>query len=232
MLQPLLTDVKRVIRRVTRNRFSEADLIQRYFGSRRGGSMLDVGAHFGESHAPYLQQGWRVVAFEPDPSNRARIPQGEGQKQLELLQCAVGERFVDAADFFASDESTGVSTLVPFIASHKPVCRVQVRTLDDVCAERGLTRCDFLKIDCEGAEYDILFGATEDSLRSVRRIAMEYHEGVTAYGRRDLVRFLEDRGFRVRTRPNPAHREIGFLFASREGLSDLPASPAPLQRTE
>lgn len=78
----------------------------------------------------------------------------------------------------------------------------------------GIQQCDFLKMDCEGAEYDILFGAPEDALRRIRRIAMEYHEGVTPYGREDLVRLLERNGFVVETRPNPAHREIGFLFAT------------------
>jgi FkbM family methyltransferase len=93
---------------------------------------------------------------------------------------------------------------------------VEAITLDQVFERSKIERCDFLKIDCEGAEYDILFGASEVALRRIWRVAMEYHEGITRFGRDDLVRFLEERGFRVRTRPNPAHREIGFLFASRE----------------
>jgi FkbM family methyltransferase len=93
---------------------------------------------------------------------------------------------------------------------------VEAITLDQVFERSKIERCDFLKIDCEGAEYDILFGASEVALRRIWRVAMEYHEGITRFGRDDLVRFLEERGFRVRTRPNPAHPEIGFLFASRE----------------
>ena len=93
---------------------------------------------------------------------------------------------------------------------------VEAITLDQVFERSKIDRCDFLKIDCEGAEYDILFGASEAALRRIRRVAMEYHEGVRPFGRGDLVRFLEEQGFRVRTRPNPAHREIGFLFGVRD----------------
>jgi FkbM family methyltransferase len=96
-----------------------------------------------------------------------------------------------------------------------PTVPVPAIGLEQAFERFGIRQCDFLKMDCEGAEYDILFGAPEDALRRIRRIAMEYHEGVTRYGCEDLVRLLEKRGFVVETRPNPAHRDIGFLFATR-----------------
>jgi FkbM family methyltransferase len=38
---------------------------------------------------------------------------------------------------------------------------ISIRRLDDFCKERALARIDFLKIDVEGAELDVLLGATE-----------------------------------------------------------------------
>lgn len=35
---------------------------------------------------------------------------------------------------------------------------------------------DLLKLDCEGAEYAILMGASTESLARVQRIVMEYHD--------------------------------------------------------
>jgi FkbM family methyltransferase len=194
-----LTLARRVLRRLTTHPFSEAALIQQHFGRRRGGMMFDVGAHFGESHRPYLERGWHVMAFEPDPSNRSRIRTTPGAGTLDLLDCAVGERPLADAAFYASDESTGVSTLVPFIASHKPVCRVQVRTLDEVCQERAMTRCDFLKIDTEGHDLFVLRGFPWDRMQP-EVILCEFEDRKTqplGYDDRALGEFLTVRGYAV-----------------------------------
>ena len=190
---------RRVFRRLTTQAFSEAELIQQHFARRRGGTMIDVGAHFGESHRPYLDRGWHVVAFEPDPSNRSRISTSHGAGMLDLLECAVGEQPLADAAFYASDESTGVSTLVPFIASHKPVCRVQVRTLDDVCHERRITRCDFLKIDTEGHDLFVLRGFPWARMQP-EVILCEFEDRKTqplGYDYRALGEFLTARGYAV-----------------------------------
>ena len=36
-------------------------------------------------------------------------------------------------------------------------------------------RCDFLKIDCEGAEYQIFANMTDETLKKIKRIAAEFH---------------------------------------------------------
>jgi FkbM family methyltransferase len=92
--------------------------------------------------------------------------------------------------------------------------RVPAVSLVEAFDRSGIAVCDFLKIDCEGGEYDILFHAGEGALGRVRHIAMEYHDGVTTWSHRDLVAFLESNGFATRRRPSPAHANLGFLFAA------------------
>ena len=71
--------------------------------------------------------------------------------------------------------------------------------------------CDLLKIDCEGAEYDILMNADPACWRHIRHIVMEYHDHLTEHTHADLVRFFEGLGQRAQVTPNPVHQEIGFL---------------------
>jgi FkbM family methyltransferase len=71
---------------------------------------------------------------------------------------------------------------------------VEVTTIDEVCRGLGLLRIDFLKIDVEGAELEVLRGA-EESLKVTRNIAMELHyEGEEE----EVKDYLEKRGFEVR----------------------------------
>lgn len=74
---------------------------------------------------------------------------------------------------------------------------------------------DFLKMDCEGGEYGILLNADEASLNAITHICMEYHDNLTPHTHHELVQFLSQKGFDVKTYHNPAHTEIGFLYARK-----------------
>jgi FkbM family methyltransferase len=71
----------------------------------------------------------------------------------------------------------------------------RILTLPRLVAELKLDRIDLLKLDCEGAEWDIL-PASEPILPRVRQICMEYHrEGEWTPDR--LSTWLTDLGFQV-----------------------------------
>lgn len=84
---------------------------------------------------------------------------------------------------------------------------VGARTLDGYIGEATV---DLLKVDCEGAELEVL-----ETGADVLRIALEYHN----FGRRrrDLAAagLLTERGFEVRLEPDPYDPEIGYLLAAR-----------------
>jgi hypothetical protein len=57
---------------------------------------------------------------------------------------------------------------------------------------------DLLKMDIEGAEFDVLMTCPPDALERVRRIAMEFHN--VARGTKDapsLAAFLRTQGYEV-----------------------------------
>jgi FkbM family methyltransferase len=159
----------------------------------------------------------QVYAFEPFPESFALLQENlalKGVRNARALQCAVtGGRTAGASLYTGAAEAVRHSTAMVNGGGAAGTIATASTTLDEIFEDHRLTRCDFLKIDCEGAEFDILFQASARTLGAVRYIALEYHDGVTAYSHRDLVRFLHDRGFRVRRRPNPAHHDLGLLFA-------------------
>lgn len=76
-------------------------------------------------------------------------------------------------------------------------------------------RCDFMKIDCEGCEFDLLLKSSADVLARIGRLSLETHEGYTDYKTAQLATWLRQQGFAVRQRPNPVHRSLSLLFAER-----------------
>lgn len=72
-----------------------------------------------------------------------------------------------------------------------------------------------LKIDCEGAEYDILLNTPPKILKKFSQIVLEWHQFESDQEHFMLVNKLESSGFDVYTFPNPVHKNIGFLYAGQ-----------------
>src|SRR3989442_13785888 len=78
----------------------------------------------------------------------------------ELVTCALGEDPGEAELYLVDGIHDWCNSLRP-PAVDEPVrtVRVSVRRLDDVLAESGVTKVDFMKLDVEGAELSVLYGA-------------------------------------------------------------------------
>ncbi|MGC4032098.1 MAG: FkbM family methyltransferase [Tepidisphaeraceae bacterium] len=139
--------------------YDEARLIQDYFAKHpRTGTMIDVGAQFGTSFRPYLNLGWRCVAFEPDSTKFDKLRTYTANPLLTFRPCAVGDKHADDVQFFTSAESTGIASLVPFRQSHTPAEKVAVTTLASELKDAGIRAVDYLKIDTEGYDLQVLRG--------------------------------------------------------------------------
>lgn len=164
------------------------------------GVMVDVGAHVGSSLAAFLNRGWQVHGFEPDPANRATLVANHGDHpRLRIDPRAISDERNDGVAFYSSGESTGVSALKPFLDSHREVDRVAVITLHEYCAEVGLdpSTIRFLKIDTEGHDLFVLRGFPW-SLGAPDAIVCEFEDRKTVplgYTHRDLAEFLQQHGY-------------------------------------
>ena len=184
---------------ITRREFSESQLIFDSLKREAIGMMVDVGAHFGESFGPYQSLGWKIIAFEPDPKNRSVILQNPTPKNVILYECAVGNVDEQAKPFYASEESTGVSGLSAFLPTHQKVCDVEIRTLKSIVEENRIECIDYLKIDTEGYDKQVLEGVPWEILRP-RVIMCEYEDVKTrplGYTHKELGNFLLDHGYSV-----------------------------------
>ncbi|MEJ7783663.1 MAG: FkbM family methyltransferase [Solirubrobacteraceae bacterium] len=160
--------------------------------------MLDVGAHYGSSLAPFADDGWSVHAFEPDPDNRARLEYAVGNDpNVTIVPMAVSNASGEM-QLFTSDLSTGVSSLAPFTATHRPSVQVPVITLGEYLARAAIFAVDFMKIDVEGFERNVLEGYDWSIRPDV--IVLEFEDAKTlplGYSWKDLADDLRARGYEI-----------------------------------
>jgi FkbM family methyltransferase len=151
-----------------------------------GDTMLDVGANFGYFSllaAQRLGPSGRVLAFEPDPRNIARLRanlQVNGITNVTVIPKAVYDQAGTLTLNLATDDedNLGSSSLIAAGHGRQPL-EVPVVRLDDLLPAEGIEHVELVKMDIEGAEIGALEGARE-SLRAGRidRILLEFHQSI------------------------------------------------------
>lgn len=180
-------------------------------------TVVDIGAQIGIFTAFAASQAsrGRVISFEPHPDNFHLLDQNRRQNRFPHV--TVYNRAVAATagrhEFFASAFNTGGHSLYQQPGSAQRF-EVQTVRLEDVLREQGVSVVDYLKIDCEGAEREILRSLSEDLVRRIRRIVMEVHDAVDATPE-GLAGWLRDRGFQVDV-------EGAMVYASRPNGAGAP----------
>lgn len=155
---------------------------------RPGDNAIDVGAHVGHHTFPIarcVSPGGRVLAFEPLEACRARIESGIAEAGLEstvsVFPFAVGAEdaeteFVVAVDALAY---SGLRERVYDSPTRLERHPVLVRTLDGFASD--LKHLEYIKIDVEGGEYDVVRGAR--SLILGHRPVVSFEFGLSSFGK-------------------------------------------------
>ncbi len=179
--------------------------------------VIDVGAHIGSFAVRVAPRARRVLCYEPMPENYELLTQNLSPfPQAEPRRLAVAGRRGTAEIFIG--KTLARNSLFHRQERHtRGSITVQTTTLADIFAEHGIDHCDLLKLDCEGAEYEILYGSPRDLLTRIRRICMEYHSVAANNGSWNgeaLVSYLRTVGHQAVIYPSPGRPERGIILSA------------------
>lgn len=91
---------------------------------------------------------------------------------------------------------------------------VPTKMLEKLMEKHSIKKIDFLKIDCEGSEGQILQSTSRKCLEKTRKIAMEFHDNVSILKHDEIKRLLESSGFSCNLNWDGAS-QFGYLYARR-----------------
>lgn len=171
-----------------------------------GAVVVDIGANIGlfSLFAASRFPGAQIYACEPIPANyRQLVRNREINKGVELvcLQKAVAPENGNLCMHLESEDGfTTAASAVQGAGAMGIRLDVPCLTLERLFDDHRIVRCDLLKMDCEGSEYDILYGASRQDFQKIEKMAIEVHrspEPDRNIG--SLSVFLEKNGFRTRS---------------------------------
>lgn len=201
-----------------------------------GGTVLDVGANIGGhtfAFAEAVGPTGTVIACEPQRMLFGMLAGSQaliGAKQVWPRWCALGKDFatvcIPELDYDAPNNFGGLP--VGKIAHGEPVACVPLDAWD-------MPRVDFLKIDVEGMELDVLAGA-DDTIQRCRPVIVaecdqaQQYPALLAWGMaHDMVLYLQTPFLGAQW---PSVRSKNLLMLPREKALPEPVGPDVRRMTE
>jgi FkbM family methyltransferase len=202
------------------SQYGEDVLVWKYFGEKRTGVFVEVGANDPEENSQTLlleRNGWTGILVEPQSTCCERLRQA--RPKAKLFQVACGSPQQRGKVFLQLKGAT--SKLVSPASADLSAIRheeVQLITLDEVLEQAGNPRIDFLSIDVEGNDLEVLRGFDIQRHRP-QLIVIE-----DDYQRRlEIYRYLKQQGYRLvkRIGSNNWYIPKGQLFTLTTGWEKI-----------
>ena len=169
------------------------------FGKKRDGFFIDIGGNdpiaINNTYFFEKNRGWSGLAFEPIEHQREKW---KPARKTECLPYALGSS--NGETEFCEYEAhvmSGLSSAVDFDGKIVRRYKIPVRKLSDILEERGIKHVDFVSLDVEGAEIDVLSGIDFDKV-NISCFTIETNKG---YIKDKRIRdFMFSHGYKIRAR--------------------------------
>jgi FkbM family methyltransferase len=168
-------------------------------GANRGEFLTKVSNTFGCSN---------LVAVEPNPELFKELAE---RSDLIAINAAVGG--FRGKTSFSIDPNDLASRVVEGGTGPSTVT-VELITLDDVFERAGVTKVDLLKIDIEGQEIPMLDAVSDEVLRNIAQITIEFHDFCGLVPKKEVKRLLarlQGLGFYVARMSRVGHQDTWLV---------------------
>lgn len=179
-------------------------------------TIIDIGSNIGmfTIYSSLLSPNGKVYSYEPFKIHFKRLLRNIELNKLKnvvpfnLAVCgSKGKRELNISNI-----SSGMHSFF-FKGSGKKVS-VECTTLENIFDSNKIERCDFLKLDCEGSEYEILYNTPERIFKKINKIALEWdHLDNEKMNVNSLKNFLEKKGFKIKIKGE--NQRAGILYAKK-----------------
>lgn len=163
--------------------------------------VFDIGANVGVfSLYASLVKGVRVFAFEPHPKNFKKLVFNVNQNKKNNIEC------LEYALGLKNEDRFMIEGVIP--GGHKVskreskestegMLKVQSITLNSIMEKLEIDRIDFVKLDCEGAEGEIISSLGIEGLKRIDKIAVEFHDNHSILNHNEILEYLKKSGFKT-----------------------------------
>lgn len=178
--------------------------------------VFDIGFNYGLfSMLASHKEAARIVAFEPNKKLSKLFIDNRTNQSIELYELALGKETGES--LFYDNEWPGKSSMFDDInkESQKNSYLVKTQNFAEFINENNIEKIDYLKIDCEGAEYDIFSTIPNEYLKNnIKKIAVEFHHKITDKRVYELIQKLRIAEFEIKSVYSDG-ADTGMIYAKK-----------------
>lgn len=162
-------------------------------------TIVDIGANTGlfSIRMKQLYPQSTLYCFEPFPTNFQQLQKNitmSGFQGVNIFQQGVGGH-TRKEKLFIHKTNVGGHSIFQAETGGTSFVHIEIVSLKEVFKTQGVTKCSLLKLDCEGAEYEIIKSIDGELASSIDRILFEPTRGIYDVG--ELEEHLAKLGYKV-----------------------------------
>lgn len=182
----------------------------------KGDTVVDVGANLGAFSLYAAQNGAKnIIDVEPLPQNISLIKRNFHINKFSLPQIegiALSDKKGFAKLYLGDLDSHNSLFDHNFLnTKFEKYIRIRTATLKDVLDKENIKHVDFLKIDCEGSEGQIVASTPIAVWKDIDKVVIEYHDGVSLLSHEEISAKLKKAGYTVRIKKSDDF--FGYIYA-------------------
>jgi FkbM family methyltransferase len=167
-----------------------------------GDVVFDVGANVGVfSLYASLIKGTKVFSFEPHPENFKKLSNNVKTNKINNINCLNFALGIDNEDRYMIEGNIPGGHKVSNKKTPKTLdlggVKVESITLESIMNKLNVEKIDFLKLDCEGAEGEVITSLGVDGLKKINKIAVEFHDNHSILNHSEIDEYLKMSGFKT-----------------------------------
>ena len=179
--------------------------------------VVDIGAYIGDFtiYASRMAYAGKVLAYEPLLSTFQLLSKNielNKSNNVDIFNVGISETNKKIKLFVPKNAEFGTSMMD--ITKYGECVEVEALAISmrEIITKNKLSKIDLLKIDCEGAEFEILSSTPKNIFSRIKQIVLEYHQ-LNDMKVTDLVELLQSMNYNVQFIPK--NKYTGYVYAKK-----------------
>ena len=160
-------------------------------------------------------QPCKIIAFEPNPKLVRTFSEFYNGSIIELYQKAVSNQ--NGYTIFYENLDPGMSSIFQEVnnITRGDSYPVEIINFNDFIIDNNITNIDYLKVDCEGSEYDIFESIPSPFLKNnIKKVSIEFHHHIKDAKVQILIEKLKNCNFNLKI-DYEENSNIGLIYGKK-----------------
>jgi FkbM family methyltransferase len=180
-------------------------------------TVIDIGANIGtfSIFAANLNKNNKIYSFEPSPATFSQLRKNLCLNDIDNVTTINAAIFSKRGKLKLYENGMSGQRSLYSVGKSKRYTEVETASLESQIKKFSIQKIDFLKIDREGSEYEILGALKRTTFKMIETIAMEYHELNKNQKREILIDISKRNNFAIEVKPHHIESNTGYIWATK-----------------